>query len=114
MAKTITGQRKHVSFTDTTVNTNVTGNYDFDVVNNNLVMVNANYTAKENGKESYFGSASLTKQLDNKLSKNYTLPTDTTIAAELQQHFEALVTELQAEAAAGTTTSSTTVENQEA
>ena len=99
MAKTITGQTKHVSFADTTANTNVTGSYDFDITNNNLVTINANYSAKEKGKENtYLGSASLTKQLDNKLSKNYTLPTDTTIASELQQHFEALITEITTEA----------------
>lgn len=99
MAKTITGQTKHVSFADATANTNVTGSYDFDITNNNLVTVNANYSAKEKGKENtYSGSASLTKQLDNRYSKNYTLPTDTAIAAELQQHFEALITEITTEA----------------
>lgn len=98
MTITITGQTKHVSFADTTANTNVTGSYDFDITNNNLVTINANYSAKEKGKETYFGSASLTRQADNKLSKNYTLPTDTTIAAELQQHFEALITEITTEA----------------
>lgn len=100
MAKKITGQTKRISFTDTTTNLKVSGVYEYDIVNKLIISVNANYSSKTitSGVSSDIGTASYSKQFDNKLSKNYTLPTDTTIASELQQHFEALITEIMTEA----------------
>lgn len=100
MAKVITAQTKRISFTDTTTNLKVSGVYEYDIVNKLIISVNANYSSKTitSGVSSDRGTASYSKQFDNKYSKNFTLPLDESEASELQQHFEALITEITTEA----------------